>query len=418
MKKTLNIGESKYDADENDALFIKSVIIPQINAGENVNIFCSTSYFTTNYTDLFFLGELAELVKKGCTLYLMVWDINAECNPYFIRIINERHISAEQLLNEKIQEVASILSSLGANPSKVHIYRASDAIKRFVRKESPNLFVKYYEATERMSLNNLILKHKVSHLIQMPMDIFFAYFFNELYPEDIADNIDCIICYDYQYEIYSEMRNILHDKGLWKIVKPALLICPTHPYLSRNESLPEAGMSREAIVQHILACNPSSEDIRQMYDVVLRRTLSEYTLLEKNDRIVMLKYPEFLKRNKHLPHHNQLVSLAHNLHRYLEILYSKITKEKPAHVAYLKNVADTINIAKILSKKRLVQILQQIDGTKNATEIAKSLQIARSNMSNYLKTLKKNNLIEIDSEGRIRRKISAVKANFEVGIYS
>lgn len=63
-----------------------------------------------------------------------------------------------------------------------------------------------------------------------------------------------------------------------------------------------------------------------------------------------------------------------------------------------------------------MELLKAIDGNKNATQLAKELKIARSNMSSYLNELKKNNLVDTDQEGKVHRKISAITANFEVGI--
>ncbi|MEK6948926.1 MAG: winged helix-turn-helix domain-containing protein [Nanoarchaeota archaeon] len=416
MLKPVTFAGSEYEAEQSDIIFVNSVIAPKLSLGKEVNIFCSFSYFTPNYADLFFLRELAELSKKKCNLYLILWDINAETHPYFIKIINERHISPEQMILEKIEEIKAIFRYLGAPENRINLYRATEVLNRFIKKQTPNLFVKYYEAVEKMSLNELVLEHKISHLIQMPLDLFYAYFLQELYPEDVINPIECIICYDYQYEIYAAMRTVLQEKGLGKNIKPVILICPSHPYLVKEGGLPELDMSKEAVVQQMLFCNPSLEEINKMYQVVLQRVLSEFELLEKNGKISVLKLSDFLKQNKTLPLENQLVSLGYNLYSYLQYFGKKLESGSPERITHLTSVADTVKLAKVLSSKRLVEVFQTIDGEKNATQLAKQLKIARSNMSKYLKVLNDNHFIEIDSGGIIRKKIYGIRANFEVGL--
>lgn len=99
----------------------------------------------------------------------------------------------------------------------------------------------------------------------------------------------------------------------------------------------------------------------------------------------------------------------------LNQLQQKLEPVTAAKTIQLNN-ADTVRYAKLLSKPRILDILHKANGTKNSTQLAKELKMARSNLSTYLNTLKKEDLIEIDEEGRVHRKINAIKANFEVGI--
>ena len=412
----VELFDSEYLADKSDSFFINSVIIPKLKERKEVSILCSFSYFTANYTDMFLFHQLSELVKHGCSLYLLMWDINAQSHPYFVKIINERHIAPEQMIQEKMGEVLSILSALGTPMSRIHVYRASEMLSRFIKKQSPNLFVKYYEVAEKMNLNMLVLKHKVSHLLQMPLDLFFAYYLQELYPEDMSQPIEAMVCYDYQYEIYAGVRSVLHEKALGKSVKPALLMCRPHPYLVREGALPEIGMSQEALVQHVLACNPSEQEILQMYEVVIASVLKECELFTRDKKVSLFGFDEFMRKNKALPKHNQQVSLGHNLYRYLQFFETKLDRSTTQRIVHLESMPDTVKFARLLSRKRLVQILQNVDGTTNATQLAKQLQIARSNLSNYLKMLRKNGFITIDSEGFIHKNISAISMNFELGL--
>lgn len=46
----IEVGTNKYITTLEDAKLIKNIILPKLNQKEPINIFCSFSYFTSNYT--------------------------------------------------------------------------------------------------------------------------------------------------------------------------------------------------------------------------------------------------------------------------------------------------------------------------------------------------------------------------------
>src|SRR3989344_3715580 len=133
-KQTVTIGYSDYILEEQDTSILRNVILPKIKQGKNVNVFCSFSYFTPNYTGIFLMHELSNLVKQGCTAYLVMWDINCEVHPYFETVLRQEGLTPEQLIEKKIQEVIALHNAFKTPQSRLHVYRASDVLNRFVHK--------------------------------------------------------------------------------------------------------------------------------------------------------------------------------------------------------------------------------------------------------------------------------------------
>ena len=414
MKESVGFAGSEYLVDSSDAGLVRSALSPKLKQGKTVNVFCAFSYFTSNYSGIFLMRELSDLIKQGCTVYLVMWDVNCECHPYFVQILKEKGGTPEKIIDEKMDEIISVFQAFGTPMSKLHLYRASDTMNRFIRKQTPNLFLKFYSAMEMLSLNHLAHKHKASHLIQMPLNMFFAQYFHELYPEELNDKIEAIVCYGYQESIMSTVRNVMPSE--MNILKPALLALPPHPYLIYSGVLPEMNMDRDVLIQHILAHNPNQEAIAQTYNVILKRFLKDFELLDNSGKVKVLKFDEFMRQNSDLSLNNQQVSLAYSLHSYLQQVKTSLNRNENPEVMRLTNGQDTVKYAKILGRKRLIDVLKHIDGKKNATQLSKELKIARSNMSSYLNLLKKHDLVSIAESGAIQRKVSAISANFEVGL--
>jgi hypothetical protein len=419
MVEKIPLGYSEYITQPEDLALLKSVVLPKLEQGKPVNLFCSFSYFTSNYSGIFLVNELSNLIKKGCNLYLIMWDINSQSHRRFQRILNhqEHKITAEEIIDQKINEVLDLFHTFKVPKSKINIYRASDVLQRFIKKQDPNLFIQFYSILERTELNELVHKHKASHLIQMPLDMFFANFFHKLYPEDIKSKIDLALAFGYQEKIYLETRKRMYKQEIIYNLSPLLLVLPHYPYLIHNDDLPEWRMSRDSIVTHILSCEVEKEEIEQMYDVVLKKVLDKFELLDEKNKVRILSLKEFLREHKKLSFEKQKISLGYNVFNYLQKVKDMVVPMKKERILRLSNYNDIAKYSKLLSRKPLVSILKHINGKQNATQLAKELKIARSNMSTYLQTLKSNNLITIDKEGIIHRNINVINTNFEVGVH-
>ena len=419
MAEKIPLGYSEYITQPEDSSLLKNVILPKLEQGKPVNLFCSFSYFTSNYSGIFLVNELSNLIKKGCNLYLVMWDINSQSHRRFKRILRrqEHKITAEEIIEQKINEVLDLFHAFNVPRSKINIYRASDVLQRFIKKQDPNLFIQFYSILERMELNDLLHKHKASHLIQMPLDMFFANFFHKLYPEDVKSKIDVALLYGYQEAIYLETRKRMYGQEIIHNLSPLLLVLPHYPYLIHNDDLPEWKMSRDSIVTHILSCDVEKEEIEQMYNVVLGKILDEFDFLDDKNKVRTLTLKEFLKENKKLSFEKQKIGLGYNVYNYLQKVKSMVVPMEKERILRLSNFEDIAKYSKLLSRKPLISILKHANGKQNATQLAKDLKIARSNMSAYLQTLKNNNLITIDKEGIIHRNVNVINTNFEVGVH-
>ncbi len=413
---SITIGKSKYLTTFDDLKLITNIILPKLKQKEPINLFCSFSYFTSNYTGIFLMNELSQLMKQGCNAHIIMWDLNCESHPHFQEVIKQRGLTPAQLIDEKMQEIRDIFKSLETPLSKLKIYRASDTLNRFIHKKNPHLFLEFYKTMEKINLNYLMHKHKASHLIQMPFDMFFANFLHELYPEDVKGRMNVVLCYGYQESIFRPVLNAMTGHELTGHIKLPFLVLPSHPYLIFNGALPNWTMNRDAIVHHILSINPAEQEINQCYDVILKKLLDSFIVMDNNKQVKEMPYETFINHYSKMSLEDKQVSLAYNFHKYLMSIKEKITPAASSKVVHLKDKKDTVRIAKILSRKRLVDVLNHIDGNKNATQIAKELRIARSNMSVYLNELKKHELISVDDDGRVQRKITAITANFELGM--
>jgi hypothetical protein len=175
-------------------------------------------------------------------------------------------------------------------------------------------------------------------------------------------------------------------------------------------------MTRDEVVHHIVGCDPTAEDIQNMYTAILRHFLKEFELLGKERTIQKFNLDVFLQKNKKADLLAQQTSLGYNLYQYLSSVKANIEAELKPTVLHLESGKDAIAYGKLLSKKPIVEILKRADGSRNATQLARELKIARSNMSVYLSELKTYKLISIDGAGKISRRISAITTNFEVGL--
>jgi DNA-binding transcriptional ArsR family regulator len=414
MQEKVTIGYTDYITPDKEV--VQNFIISKLKQNRPVNVFCSFSYFTSNYTGIFLLNEVANLTKQGAKVFLVMWDINCQAHPKFKRILQQRNITPEALLNEKIEELKQILTVVGVREGACKIYKASDVLKRFVRKDEPPLFATYYSIMEKIDFGNLVHRHKGSHLVHMPLDMAFCNFFSQLYPEDLSEPIDVALMYQYQEELCNEIRQIMHKKEITNSLSPAFLVLPEHPYLLHNHSIPEWNMSADQVVHHMMQCKPTSAQIDQMYTSVLNKRLSALDFLDTNSSHEKLNTKTFTSKDKELPLEKRWVNLGYNLHNYLQQVKQKVGTHHQKSSLNIGTIDDITKIAKLLSKRPIVEILNAITGSQTASQLAKEISMAKSNMSTYLKLLREHNLIHVDEQGIIHRTINAISANFELGV--
>lgn len=248
-----------YTIDKENLSIFKNYIKSRLLNKKRVNLFCSITYITTNYTVLITLTTLAQLIKEGYHLHLVLWDFNSLANPYFKRLFlsETMDISQSKFIESRKRNLAKILISLGAKEDSFTVYKASDLWKRVVTIQSPDLFLCYYKILAQLSPEKLLLKNKASHLIQMSADVFMGNYLHLFYPEEISKPIDAFVVTDRKYYIYEETKRIMKKEGFIGEKTPLFITIKNMPYIIKDENVPEWSMDLEESEKTIYNYSPS-----------------------------------------------------------------------------------------------------------------------------------------------------------------
>ena len=131
---------------------------------------------------------------------------------------------------------------------------------------------------EQIDIRNTSIEYNASHLIQLPMDIFFANYFHELYPEETDSRMEMAMLLTYQEPYYTLTRDIMYKQELIDNKNPCFLILPEHPYLAYERALPDWHMTQGAIVEHILNVNPTLQQIKETNEIILGKILDKFEI--------------------------------------------------------------------------------------------------------------------------------------------
>jgi len=87
-----------YPSDEKE---FNSKIEPEIKEGNELTIFCSFTYITSNYSILFTLEGLKKFIgNRNYKVLLVMWDMNALSNVYFRKLQSLKKVSdADAFIN-------------------------------------------------------------------------------------------------------------------------------------------------------------------------------------------------------------------------------------------------------------------------------------------------------------------------------
>lgn len=408
-----------YSCDEKDEGLFNSFIKPRLKSKEKVRLFCSFTYITPNYINLFIINELAKLAKEGYELFVIVWDMNSITNKYFKRQVVHAlgTESPAAFMDKKVQEIERIFSSLGVGPAQLHLYKSSDVWKRMVNVQNHDLFLKLYHILTSLKIGEFASPHKVSHLIQMPADMFFANFFHLLYPEDAEGPMDVALLGNNKEEIYKKTRQLMYDEGIIGMEKPAFLITKHVPYIILDETVPEWNLSLEEVIRIFNGCKLNEHDINELFEIILKDKLDTFHYYDTKNNLIETDQSQISKVIHKLPIENQMFTLGYNLYKYMNSFKAKFTQtEMPSRVLSIKSKEQLLEIGKVIKSKPLVEMLHLADGTKTISQIAKLSKKQIANTSMYVSNLKKAGLVTVDSGGKVKRAYDAVKINFVTNI--
>jgi len=389
-------------------------IKPDLKNKKQLNIFCSFTYITPNYSILFTLNELKKFVDQGdCKVSIVIWDMNTLANPYFKKMCSTRKISnPDSFIDKKVAELRDIASSIGFDKEKLSIYKSSDLWKRFVSYSEANIFQEFYSILSQMQVKNFVANNKISHLIQIPMDIFFCNYFHRLYPEDTSGAMDIAFFGQDKENLYVSARKLMINEGLIENKKPIFVRMNPFPFLLHNYNLPEWDMGLKDIKNILINFPLTKKDIF----VLFKHIASFMKIKVKN---LEFDYNDFYSGHKDSSDKKLIEILAENLFNYLKghrKMFLETSGRIEESILNLAKKQDVKDMGKVLKSDIALEILLLADGSKNTSEISRELGKSIATISTYANRLKKMNLIRVLADGKIKRNIKGLKVNFELGL--
>lgn len=410
-----NFEVYKTDIKEFD-LKIKS----ELEEGKQLNLFSSFTYITPNYAVLFTLEELKKFVDTGnYKVFLVLWDMNTLSNAYFKRLKSLKKVpNAEEFIEQKIKEVRTLAHSVGFNKENLFIYKSSELWKRLISYKDENLFQQFYSILAQIQIDRYNMERdKISHLFQIPMDMFFCNNFHKLFPEDAGKGIDVAFFGQNKEQLYDITRNLMVENGLIEHKDPVFVMMKNFPYLLHNHAVPEWNMNLRDIKDILAGCNLSKKDILVLFKYLENH--SEGISVKEQNKIIQKDYTEFLKDHKDQKEEDLLQILSENLYSYLQEHKKKYTEESgdiEETVLSISKKHEVRNIGAVLKSHIALEILLKSDGTKNTSKISKEIGKSVATISTYANRLKKMGLLRVLPDGKLKRNIKGVKINLELGI--
>ncbi|MEK6935122.1 MAG: ArsR family transcriptional regulator [Nanoarchaeota archaeon] len=397
-------------------LQIKSKIKNQ----ERINIFTSFTYITPNYSILFTLNELKNLLNSiNYRLTIVVWDMNIVANPYFKRLCSSNKVNnTEQFINQKIAELMGIVNSVGLKKDSVLVYKSSDLWKRLISYDEENLFQYFLSVLARLRIKDYVSNRKVSHLVQIPLDLFFCNYFHKLYPEDELHEIDLIFFGSDRNKLSLSTRELMFEEGLINTQKPIFILLKNFPYLIYNYNMPDWDMNKDEIKEILVNSKISKPEIFQTLRYIASSVKDKIKI--KNDNIdIEVDYDLFSKRYCNKSRDYLLGFLVENLFLYLQRHKKRFIENKYVYDERVFNISsrkEAKDIGSVLRSSIALEILILANGSKTITQMAKELKKSIPTISMYANKLKKMGFLRILSNKTLKRNIKGVKINLEQSI--
>jgi len=367
-----------------------------------VQILCSFAYLTPNYSVLFTLNELKRITDKGnFRVFIVFWDMNTLVHPYFKKSLSNGKISdPNKYIQDKMIELEKITESIGFDMKKVLVYKSSELWRRLITYKDENLFQDFYSVLSEIKVQEYMTEMKISNLLQIPMDIFFANNFDKLCPEDTERPIDIIFSSNNKRVIYDMTRKQMYENGLIKSKKPLIMLMDDFPYMMHKSYVPEWNMSKKEINNIISNFNLSKSE---MWSILRNISL--------DDREIKISTDQSNENMKKL--------ISEGLFEYLKrskAKYNQVTDEINEQIISITKKDKLKEIGQVIKSDIALNILLLSDGTKTTTEISKILKKSVATISTYTARLKKLDLIRVLSNNKLKRNIKGVKFNLDFGM--
>jgi hypothetical protein len=277
-----------------------------------------------------------------------------------------------------------------------------------------DLFYRFYEVLTQMSIKDFSSDNKISHLIQIPMDLFFCNYLHKLYPEDMNRDIDLSFFVASREKIYMKTRNIMIKNTIINSKRPLFIVLDDFPYLLNNYNTPEWNMSLKEIRSIMLKSNLSKIDLFKIF-----KFICETDEICVNKKLVKLDYFDFVEKhskNKIGKLLNIISELLYNYLQHYKKIYENNSGKIYEDVLNLSKREDVKSIGQILKSNIALEILLLADGSRNTTQISRQIGKSVATISTYASRLKKSNFIRLLPNGKLKRNIKGIKINLDVGM--
>ena len=331
----------------------------------NKQIFVSVTYLTNNYLTLVLLNNLAELVKRGAKIYVMLWDTNAAIQKYFTKFINNSVTSKYEFFNEKKRELYEIICALSGhvNDKNVTILNLSDVIKR--TSGNYDLFIKYNEYIN-YSFKNLKSLRSTNYYERMPSiwremnDLFFGYRIHNMYPYKPMDYV--IIKGKHQTKVEEVYRVV---KDMLKCNKTNLVYFKELPLIQYNDVY--------------LTWDMTKEEVRDIF---------KKANLTPEEKSATIRYFQSItaSNSKDIP---ELI------YTFMKQSHQKVySKKQNINVIKVNSYSELIELGRILKSRVHLSIMRNLKRETTLTNLSKKLKISPANLTKYINELRKVGLIE------------------------
>lgn len=397
-----------------DISYWNQIVKPKISAGEKPCIFYTATYLTPNYYSLLEFNELVRFAKKGFRIIIVLLDLNSLAHKQ-AKVLLQDFKTEEELLEAKVEEVKKIAISLGIPKEDLIVNRSSKIWKRLVAFSKPPIFFQLYSLLMEFNAQELNNPRRISHLIQMPMDMFIARYYHILYPEHISKPIDAMLVRSTREHAYLKTRTKMFEKGLINIEKPIFIVLNYMPYLIYDDLIPEWNMPIDEIKYVVSNLNPSKDELAFLLEW-LRNGQGEKFKIAEGQKITKTSIAGIKKRAGSLQQADLNATISLNLYSYLQWMREKMKDcDTKSNILEVYTKEQTAEIGSILKSSIHLQILELADGNSTITQIAKRLDKQIANVSKYITQLKQAGLVEQTAKGTIIRSVNNITFNLDEG---
>jgi predicted transcriptional regulator len=391
-------------------------ILSNYSENDPPTLFYSLTHLKHNYITLTHLFNLSQLSKLGFNIIIALWDMNILSNPYFKKNELEKNIdyTFDQYIQKKRDEILEITTALGIE--KIKIYNSSEIWARLIQQKDHPLFAKYYTTLSTMDLDEHNINAKINYLIQLPADLFFANFFNTLYPEDAKKSIEVMYSSPERKYLYFATRKAMYEAGIIDLESPLIIMSNEIPRIEIDTQIPHWDMSQNEIHRLITKWHYTDGELEKIFKNVIAQILPELTI-KINGHNKTIKTKDIMNELEKLDRETIVLITSKSLFDYFQKSKELMrTKQEPTpDFLTVKTRKEANELGALLKSDNTMQILALANGTRTITEIAKVANMQLSNTSQYINKLEKAGLLRVKNK-KVYRAVKGIKINFDASI--